>query len=112
METTRQQKIARLIQKELADLFLKESKRLFTGALITVTKTYVSKDLSVARIYISLFSPQDKKKVFELIVHHTRELRVELAARVKNQLRIVPHLEFFIDDSLDYIENIDRLLKE
>ena len=111
METTRQQKIARLIQKELAEIFLRENKRLFSGSLLTVTKTHVTKDLSIARVYLSIFGG-DTAKTFEAVQHHAKVIRTELAIRVKNQLRIIPQLEFFIDDSLDYIENIDRLLKD
>lgn len=112
METTRQQKIARLIQKELAEVFLRESKRLFGKAMVSVTKTYVSKDLSVARVYVSIFGVDDYQKVLEQINVHTREIRTIFASRVKLQLRIIPQLDFFIDDSLDYIDNIDRLLKD
>jgi ribosome-binding factor A len=113
METMRQQKIARLIQKELADVFLREGKRLFNGAMISVTKAYVSKDLSVARVYVSIFGAKEEPaKVLEQIKIHSREIRTNFAGRVKSQLRMIPQLDFFIDDSLDYIENIDRLLKE
>jgi ribosome-binding factor A len=110
MESTRQQKISRLIQKDLGAIFQQESRRLFEGALITVTKVHVSKDLSVAKTYLSLFLTKDKEALLELIRKHTKEIRHGLGIRVHNQLRIVPDLQFFLDDSLDYIENIDQLL--
>ncbi len=112
METTRQQKIARLIQKELATLFLRESKRLMIQGMVTVTKAYVSKDLAVARVYLSIFGSENQDKTLEMIRSHAREIRTLFALRVKSQLRVMPQLEFFLDDSLDYIDNIDRLLKD
>ena len=110
MESTRQQKISRLIQKDLGAIFQLESRRLFEGALITVTKVHVSRDLSVAKTYLSLFMTKDKNALLEQIRKHTKEIRHELGVRVHNQLRIIPDLQFFLDDSLDYIENIDHLL--
>jgi len=80
--------------------------------MITVTTVRVSPDLSVARVYLSIFPTEKKEEVFELIKQSTKTIRHELAQRIRNQMRIVPELAFFIDDSLDCIENIDRLLKE
>jgi len=111
MESTRQQKISRLIQKDLGTIFQQESRNLFDGALITVTKVQVTKDLAYAKIYLSLFITTDKEKLLGKIRDHSREIRHALAQRVHNQLRIIPELHFFLDDSLDYIENIDQLLK-
>jgi len=112
METKRQNKISRLIQKELAEIFLKEARNLFYGAMITVTKVYVTKDISIARIYLSLFGIRDKNELLGIIRLHTREIRKQMGLRIKNQVRIMPELEFFLDDSLDYIENIEKLLKK
>ena len=111
MESTRQQKISRLIQKDLGTIFQQESHNLFEGALITVTKVQVSKDLSFAKVYVSLFITSDKQVLLDKIRHHGREIRHLLARRVHDQLRVMPELQFFLDDSLDYIENIDHLLK-
>lgn len=111
METTRQQKIARLIQKDLGTL-LQQNRSTYGGAMITVTKVYVTKDLAIARIYLSIFAPGGKTGVLELVRGHTREIRRELGSRERNQLRIIPELHFFEDDSLDYIENIEHLLKQ
>jgi ribosome-binding factor A len=110
MEGTRQQKIARLIQKDLGMIFQQESRHLFDGAMITVTKVNVSKDLSFAKIYLSLFATKDKNGLMDAIRTQTRNIRGQLGSRVHNQLRIIPELHFFIDDSLDYIDNIENLL--
>jgi len=112
METTRQQKIARLIQKEIANKILLDGMSHYKGAMITVTKVHVTKDLSLARIYASIFTPGNKKEVLDSLISRTREFRFMLGSHLKNQLRIIPELEFFLDDSLDYIDNIDRLLKD
>ena len=111
MESTRQQKISRLIQKDLGTIFQQESRNLFSGAMITVTKVQVTKDLAIARIYLSLFITTSKEELLESIRHHGREIRHMLARKVHDQLRVMPELHFFLDDSLDYIENIDNLLK-
>ena len=112
MESTRQQKIARLIQKDLGAIFQEQSRNHFSGSLITVTKVNVTKDLSVAKIYLSLFATKDKNALIEMIRTRTREVRHDLGTRERNQLRVIPELQFFIDDSLDYIDNIDHLLKD
>ena len=112
METTRQNKISRLIQKDMADILQKEGKDLFHGVLISVTQVRVTSDLSIARVYLSIF-PSEKGKaiVLEIKKMHAK-LRGLLGLKVGKQLRIVPQLDFHLDDSLDYIDNIDRLLKE
>lgn len=112
METTRQNKISRLLQKDLAEIFQQEGRNLFSGILISVTKVRVSPDLSVARVYLSIFPSEKGKEVVAEIKLIQSKIRGLLGHKVGKQLRIVPQLEFFIDDSLDYIENIDRLLKE
>jgi ribosome-binding factor A len=111
MESQRQSKVARLIQKELADIFQKQMNSLFNGGMISVTVARVTPDLSVARIYISLFPPERKQELFDLVNIQVKTLRHELGRRVKNQLRQVPELQFFIDDSIDYASKIDDLLK-
>jgi ribosome-binding factor A len=112
METTRQQKIARLLQKDLALIFQQESNLRFSNSMVTVMKVSVTKDLSIARIYLSIFTTGNKADILKHILVHTKEIRNQLGIRVKHQLRIIPQLEFYIDDSLDYIENIDNLLKQ
>lgn len=110
METTRQQKIAKLIQKELADIFIQDGLNVY-NAMLTVTKISVTKDFSIARAYISIFNAKDNQGVLKAIRNNRKDIRYKLGQRVKNQLRIIPELEFYIDDSLDYIENIEKLLK-
>jgi ribosome-binding factor A len=112
METTRQHKISRLIQKDLSDIFQRESKTLFHGAMITVTKVHVTSDLSIAKIYLSLFATRDKNGLINDIKLHTREIRFKLGRRIAHQIRVVPDLHFFMDDSLDYIEKIEKLLDD
>jgi ribosome-binding factor A len=111
METTRQQKVARLIQKDLGEIFQMMSRDMFSGNLITVTKVVVAPDLTIARIHLSLFGKTDKAELLKQINSHKKAIRLQLGNRIHNQVRQIPELEFFLDDSLDYIENIEKLLK-
>ncbi len=111
METNRQLRISRLIQKDLGEILQLAGRDWTPGAMITVTKVYVTTDLSIARVYLSIFG-KDAREVLNLIEMKAGEIRKQLGMRVKNQLRHVPELRFFIDDSLDYIENIESLLKK
>ena len=111
METTRQKKIARLLQKELADIFLKKSNELAHGKLVTVTAVRVSPDFSFAKVFISVFPSDNQQEVLDNIETHGARIRFELGTKIKSQLRIVPEIAFQLDDSLDYIEKIDKLLK-
>lgn len=110
METTRQQKIARLIQKELSDIFQKQTQGTH-GVLVSVSAVRISPDLSIARGYLSIFPSERAKEILENINGNARQIRYELGTRVRHQLRIIPELKFFIDDSLDYLDHIDELLK-
>ncbi|MDY6801668.1 MAG: 30S ribosome-binding factor RbfA [Bacteroidota bacterium] len=111
MSTTRQQKIERLLQKDLGDIFQKGTTSLFKGKMVTVTTVRVSSDLSIAKVYLSLFPVDNKNEFIHYINDIENQIRFELGKRIRHQLRKVPELKFFIDDSLDYIENIDKLLK-
>lgn len=111
MDTTRQQKIGQLVKKELADIFLTDGLSIY-GCMITVTKTMVTKDLSIARSYLSIYNSPDAAQVIQAVKQNTKNIRFRLGQKVKNQLRVIPQLEFFIDDSLDYLENIENLLKQ
>lgn len=110
METTRQQKIARLLQKELSDIFQKDAKSM-PGVIVSITKTYISPDMSVCRAYISVFPSERAESILNAINAQCSKIRYELGTRVRYQLRIIPELRFFIDDSMDYLEHIDELLK-
>lgn len=109
MESTRQAKIARLLQKELSEIFRSQTAATH-GTIISVTTVRVSPDLSVARVYLSVFPTERSKEMIETVNANSRTVRYELAQRVRFQLRKTPELSFFLDDSLDYLENIDHLL--
>jgi len=111
METTRQAKIARLLQKELSEIFRQQTAKTH-GVIITVSTVRVSPDLSVARAYLSVFPSAKAAGIIESINASARTIRYELAAKVRFQLRKTPELSFYLDDSLDYIENIDHLLEK
>ena len=111
METTRQNKISRLIQKELSEIFLLQTKAM-NGVLVSVSVVRISPDLSVARVYLSVFPSNRSEEIVKNINSNMKSIRYELGTRVRYQLRIIPELKFFVDDSLDYIEKIDELLKE
>lgn len=112
MESTRQLKISRLIQKDLGEIFQRESKDLTQGALVTVTKVHVTPDLAMAKVYLSLFATEDKNGLLIHIQKHRKEIRFNLGKRIGKQIRVVPELVFYLDDSLDYIENIEKLLDD
>jgi ribosome-binding factor A len=111
MESTRQKKVSRLIQKELADIFIRKSNEIAPGKLVSVTIVRVSPDLSFARVFLSIFPTTGQNEVLDNIKDMVPKIRFELGQKVRTQLRIVPEIAFFIDDSLDYIDNIDKLLK-
>jgi ribosome-binding factor A len=112
MDSTRQLKYARLIQKEMGDIFQREGYNYFGKAFVTVTGVRVSPDLGIAKIYVSIFGVEDSNAVLEQINHHNKEIRKHLGNSIRHQARIIPELKFFLDDSLDYAEKIDKLLKE
>lgn len=109
-ESTRQKKVARLIQKEVAEIFLRKGNEFAPGKMVSITKVRVSPDLSLAKVYISIFPSADLPEILKSVQDHTHKIRFDLGHKVRSQLRIVPDLAFFIDDSLDYIDKIDKLL--
>jgi len=111
MQETRQNKIARLLQKELSIIFQQQT-RAMHGVMVSVTRTKVSPDLSICTAYLSIFPSERGEEILANINTNNKSIRYELGSRVKNQLRIIPELRFFIDDSLDYIDRIDELLKK
>ncbi len=111
-ESTRQQKVGRLIQKELSSIFQKECSDYVTGVIATVTKVRVSPDLSYAKVYMSIFPFNKNEELMQRFTSGKKHIRLYLGKRVKSQLRIVPELSFYLDDSMEYIENIETLLKE
>lgn len=109
MESTRQAKIARLLQKELSEIFRQQTAQM-RGILVSVSAVRISPDLSIAKAYLSIFPSEKAKDILENINKNAQTIRYELAQKVRYQLRRTPELAFYIDDSLDYIDNIDHLL--
>ena len=109
METTRQNKIARLLQKELSDMFQRQTAAM-PGVIVSVSKCRVSPDMSVCRGYLSVFPSERAEEIVGNINANVKSVRFELGKRVRMQLRIIPELKFFVDDSLDYDERIGELL--
>jgi ribosome-binding factor A len=112
MESVRQQKVNKLLQKELAEIFRSNARAMFGGAFISVTVVRVSPDLGSAKVYLSIMATKDRKAIFKLVEDQNYLIRKKLGAIIGKQLRVVPELSFFIDDSLDYAMKIDQLLKK
>ncbi len=112
MDSKRQQKFARLIQKELAEIFQRECSHLFQSTYISVSGVSVSPDLGVAKVHLSLLlSPQGRDLLKEIQLH-TKTLRHELAKRIKNQVRVIPELIFYLDDTAEYAAKMDKILSQ
>jgi ribosome-binding factor A len=111
MDNTRLLKIGRLLQKELGEIFLQETK-ILPGVLVSVSTVRVSSDLSVAKAYLSIFPSERAEELLTSIRSNAKTIRFDLGQRVRLQLRRIPELIFYRDDSLDYLENIDSLLKK
>ena len=114
METgsTRQLKVSKEIQRDMAEIIRSKGMAAFSGAMVTVSGVKISPDLSVAKIYLSIFPSSKTKEVMETISQMSRQLRGELGRKMAKQLRIIPELNYYVDDSLDYVEKIDELLKK
>jgi ribosome-binding factor A len=112
METTRQKKVSRLLQKELSSIFQKEVPSLLGNVMASVTIVRISPDLANANVFVSIFPVEDPKEALKVIKNNSGLFRKRLGNSVKNQLRIVPIVEYFLDDSAAYAEEIDRLLKK
>ena len=111
MQETRQNKIARMLQKELSIIFQQQT-RMMRGVMVTVTRTKISPDLSICTAYLSVFPSEKAKEIMENINANEKTIRYELGTRIRHQMRIVPELRFFLDVSLDYIDRLDQLLAE
>ncbi|MDR0508096.1 MAG: 30S ribosome-binding factor RbfA [Dysgonamonadaceae bacterium] len=111
MDTTRLQKIERLVQKDLSEIFLLQTK-LTHGLMVSVTNVRMSPDLSLAKAYLSIFPSEKGESIMENINHNKKSIRYELGVRIGKQVRRIPELAFFLDDSIDYLANIDNLLKQ
>lgn len=112
MESVRQQKVARLIQKEMADIFLKESRVLFGNVFVSITVVRMSPDLSVAKLYLSIMLREDKKVILKEIQTQTKVLRKLLGDRIRKQVRIIPEIIFYLDDNVDYANHMDDVMSK
>lgn len=110
-ETNRQKKIASVLQKDLVDVLQKAAQDGMRGIIISVSKVSVTADLGQAKVYISVFPSEKRDELLKGIISNTSTIRYEMARRTRHQLRRMPDLLFFGDDSLDYIENIDKSLR-
>ena len=111
-ESTRQLKVAKEIQKEMAEIIRCKGMAAFGGALVSVSGVKISPDLSVAKVYVSIFPSDKAEAVMNALQENGKALRGELGSKVAKQLRIVPEIAFFLDSSLDYVEHIEELLKK
>ena len=111
-ESTRQQRVGKLIQRDLAEIIRSKGMAAYDGAMVTVSGVKVTPDLSFAKVYVSIFPSEKSPKVISLLGDSTKQIRGALGRLVSKQLRVVPELTFLLDDSLDYIEKIDELLKK
>lgn len=109
MDSTRQNKVARLIQKELSEIFMAETRRMH-GVIVSVSQCRISPDMSICRVYLSVFPSERAAEIVDNITANQKQVRYELGTRMRHQLRIIPELKFFVDDSLDYAQHIDELL--
>jgi ribosome-binding factor A len=112
MESKRQQKFSGVIQQDLAAIFQREGMNYLPNTLITITKVRVTPDLAIARIFLSFFNNTNPHTALQTIKLHANEIRYKLGARIKDQVRIIPQLEFFIDDTGDYVERMDKLFEK
>lgn len=112
MDSTRQMKVNELLKREMSHVFQLKGKTLFGPELISITEVRISPDLSIARVYLSIFPSDNKKAIMAAVDENTALLRYELGNRVRNQLRKIPELHFFLDDTLDQLERLDTLLKK
>lgn len=111
MQETRQNRISRLLQKELSLIFQSQT-RMMHGVMVSVTRVKISPDLSICTAYLSIFPSERGEELLKNVNQNQSTIRYDLGQRVRNQLRIIPELRFFLDDSLDYIDHIDELLKK
>ncbi|MFM6953724.1 MAG: 30S ribosome-binding factor RbfA [Sphingobacteriaceae bacterium] len=112
MESKRQQKFAGVIQQDLAELFQREGMNFLPNTLVTITKVRVTPDLAIARVFLSFFNTADTALALGTVKAHASEIRYKLGAKIKNQVRIVPQLEFFVDDTNAYVEKMDELFDQ
>ena len=111
MDSTRQNKIARLIQKELSDIFLHQTKSM-RGVIVSVSEVRISPDLSIAKAYLSVFPSEKGEEIVQNINKNMKSILYDLGTRLRYQLRIIPEIKFFVDETLDMLDHVDELLKK
>src|SRR5882757_11257695 len=109
MESKRQQKFAGVIQQDLAAIFQREGMNYLPNTMVTITKVRVTPDLAIARVFLSFFNNTNTALALHTIKSHASEIRYKLGARIKDQVRIIPQLEFFVDDTSEYVERMDKI---
>jgi len=112
MESKRQQKFAGVLQEELAQVFQREGGAFLPNTLVTITRVRVSPDLAVAKVYLSFFNTSNTTLSINTVNAHAGEIRYKLGARIRHQVRVVPELTFFVDDTNEYVERMDHLFEK
>jgi ribosome-binding factor A len=112
MESKRQQKFAGVIQKDLAEIFQREGMSFLPNTLVTITRVRVTPDLAIARVFLSFFNTTNAGVALNTIKAHAGEIRYKLGAKIRDQARIVPTLEFFLDDTNEYVERMDKIFEK
>jgi len=112
MESKRQAKFGRQVQKDLSEIFLREGKALFGTQFISVSQVRVTPDLSYVKSYLTFLNEKDPQRMLNLIKLHNKELRTMLASRIRNEVRKIPEIEFFYDDTMEYVEKMDKLFAD
>jgi len=109
MESKRQQKFAGVLQQDLAAIFQREGMNYLPNTLVTITKVRVTPDLAIARVFLSFFNNANVQQSLQIVKSHANEIRYKLGARIKDQVRVIPQLEFFVDDTNEYVERMDKI---
>jgi ribosome-binding factor A len=112
MSSTRQLKFARMIQKELGELFQRDNRHLLNGAFVTVTRCEMSPDLSVAKVHLSFLLSSEKETLLQNIEDHKKSIRQQLGAKIRHQVRIVPELVFYLDEGAEYASHIEKVMNK
>ena len=112
MESKRQQKFAGLLQEELAAIFQREGAAYLPNTLVTITKVRVSPDLAVAKVYLSFFNTNNTGLSVATVNSHASEIRYKLGSRIRHQARVIPTLSFFVDDTNEYVEHMDKIFNK
>ena len=109
METKRQQKFAGIIQKDLAEIFQREGQNYLPNTMVTITKVRITPDLAIARVYLSFFNSPNTSIAIATLKSHAGEIRYKLGAKIRDQARIVPQLDFFVDDTSEYVQHMEKI---